>query len=657
MSYNGDNPNDGGMTIGDYANGAPNIRLSQIPASFGRQIPWMIPALAIMIGASWWFTKDIKRTYVADGSILVQLGPEYVYNPAASTGANNSGITITPDQVVLTEIEIIKNSKIIDQVIGQMIASPANKGVGGELFAPKLYEKWVSAPEYEKPDRWNDIIKFVDRSYAVMPKPKSSIVNLSYKHEDRIVAQKTLEAFMDAYKEFRSGIFVLEATGEIGQRRKETEKQLASVDWQINNILDKNGISEFGTEQKGVQKRSEELKAALNTLRGQLTAVEAALAATEDQLRATPATINLYVDDRASQRLAQAELEKRQLLAKYLPTSNPVKAKEAEISEIRAQITSNGGKAAGGRRVGPNTVHQALMTQRNTYQAQADSFREQEITLQRQLNSANSKVTSLRKLGPKYTSLLREKTSLEERLKGYNTKEGEALVNKALESSAAENIKEITRPGAARKGRNMKKIMFALASLGSIFTVMMLALLRVFLDPRLYGPSPAQRLQAPSGGRRRADRERDAIPEPVPAYAKVYDNEPERVPAAAVAASVPSSQAYSPSVYASDPPYAQPYAPQQNEAQATAQAYAPQAYVDHAYSAPAMESQPYDGAQMYADTSQTVAAPYVSSEPTVYPSQPVAEAPVSAAYEAPQHYAGAGNDVPILGSIPPTYTS
>ncbi|RZV42177.1 MAG: hypothetical protein EX271_06440, partial [Acidimicrobiales bacterium] len=369
MTDNGRNSGGRDLTLGDYANGAPNIRLSQIPASFARQIPWMIPTLAVMIGASWYFTKDIKRTYTADGRILVQLGPEYVYSPASGTERNNSGITITPDQVVLTEIDIIKNSEIIDQVINQMIASPANGGVGGERFAPKLYEKWVSASPADKVDKWNSIVRYVDRNYVVMPKPKSSIVNLVYKHEDGEVAVKTLNAFMTAYQSFRKDIFVLETTGQIAERRAATEEQLNEVERQIQRIMDNNGISEFATEQAGVQKRAEEQKAALNTLRGQLSAVEAALAATEDQLRATPPTINLYVDDRASQRLAQAELEKRQLLAKYLPTSNPVRAKEAEISEIRAQISANGGEPAGGRRVGPNTVYQALMTQRNTYQA------------------------------------------------------------------------------------------------------------------------------------------------------------------------------------------------------------------------------------------------------------------------------------------------
>jgi len=632
MTDRGQYPTNGGLTIGDYANGAPNIRLSQIPASFARQIPWMIPALGIMIGASWYFTKDIKRTYTADGRILVQLGPEYVFTPAGTSQNNNSGLTITPDQVVLTEIDIIKNSVSMDQVIRRMIGSPSEDGlggVGGAKFAPRLYKKWAMVDGDRNPalkaDRWNDIVKFVDKSFVVMPKPKSSIVNLVYKHEDGDVAVKTLNAFMDEYKSFRKQIFVLDEAGQIAERRERTEGQLATVEGRIQRILDKNGISEFDTEQKGVQKRAEEQRAALNTLRGQLSATEAALAASEDQLRGTPETINLYVDDRASQRLAQAELEKRQLLAKYLPASNPVRAKEAEIAEIRAQIGANGGKASGGRRVGPNTVYQALMTQRNTYQAQADSFREQEITIQRQLDGALQKVTRMRQLGPTYASLVREKTTLEDRLKGLNVKEGEALVNQTLDdSSSSDNIKEINRATVPRKGRNMKKIMFALASLGSIFTVLMLALLRVFLDPRLYGPAPQSRLA--SRPRRQSDY--DPIPEPVPAYQPAYTPAPAYAPAAA-AMTVPQSHDHVPEVDVAHAP----------------QAYEQQAYDQTVYQPPA--AQPYENLA-YADGTQT-ATPYVSSAPSVYPSQPAETASYGVTSEA-QAYVGADGTVPVLGS-------
>lgn len=470
------------LTVADYANGVPNIKLSEIPASFMRQLPWMIPALALMVGTSWLATRKIKRKYEAQGRILVQVGAEYVYDP--TFGNSNSGINITADQITQTEADIIKNAQTIEQVIAQLLSSPT---VGPQKFAPKLYEKWKNAPAAQKGDRWNDIIKMVDKSYVVMPKPKSSIVNLVYKHTDPAVAVEALDTFMTSYLDFRNNIFVSEASGLVAQQRELTAGQLNELDRKIQNILNRNGISDFDSEQSGVQKRSEALRGQINILRGKISAVEAALSASENQLRNTAPTIDLQIDDRASQRLAQAQLERRQLLAKYLPTSNPVKAKEAEIKEIREQINANGGKPVGGRRVGPNSVYQTLVTQRNTYQAQANSYREQEITLTQQLNTAVSKVKSMRVLSPQYDNLLREKLTLEERLKGLNAKEQAALATKQQQDSKSDNIKVITRPITARKGRNMKRIAFALASIGSLFTVLMLGLLRVFLDPRLYG--------------------------------------------------------------------------------------------------------------------------------------------------------------------------
>ena len=131
-------------------------------------------------------------------------------------------MNITADQITQTETDIIKNTVIIDQVISQLIASPSFGGVGGERFAPKLYQKWVKASPADKADKWNDIVKYVDKSYAVMPKPKSSIVNLTYKHEDGAVAVKALDAFITAYLDFRNNIFVSEVSGLVSEQRMAT---------------------------------------------------------------------------------------------------------------------------------------------------------------------------------------------------------------------------------------------------------------------------------------------------------------------------------------------------------------------------------------------------------------------------------------------------
>ncbi len=620
MDQYGQNGGGGNMRVrGDHA-AAGNIRLSAVPASIARQIKWMIPLFLVLVLLSFWFTRNIKRQYIADGRVLVLLGSDYVYNPVTGVGNVGSPLTITTDQVVLTEIGIIKNSAIIDQVTNKMIASPANGGVGGERFAPKLYERWVKAGAEDKVDRWNDLVKSVDTSYAVIPSPKSSIVDLVYKHHDGEVAVKTLDTLMTAYGNFRKEKFVNSKTPLVEKRRIDTEEQLAAIEVKIQAVLNKHGISDFVSEQIGVQTRAEALRAHLNTLTGSLAAAEAALAASEDQLRALPPTIDLYVEDRASQRLAQAELEKRQLLAKYLPTSSPVRKKEAEIKELKAQINSNGGRPSGGRRVGPNPVYQTLLTQRNTYQANADSLREQEIALEKQLIAVGAKVKRMRQLAPAYTNLVREKTIIEARLEGLQARETEALVNeKQIESS--DNIKFITRPSIPRKGRNMKKILFALGVMGSLFSVLMLALLRVFLDPRIYGPGPQARQRQGEGY------------ETDQGY---YGEIPQAVPFVPEAAPMP---AYMPAAYNEDgqqvyePGHAvDPYGGQIHD-QAQAQAHMAGA-----------QPQPY-GAQIYADGSYGGVSPYAGT-----PAQPYSDQAYPAqAYSEQAEYAGPDNNIPVLG--------
>lgn len=609
-----------GTTGGTGYGGADGggIRLSAVPGAFFRQMIWAIPLILVLVVLSFWFTRSVKRQYVADGRIWVQLGSEYVYNPVTGGTNFNSPLSITSDHVTLTEVGIIKNSAILDQVINQMIASPANGGVGGERFAPKMYEKWVRADAHDKIDRWNDLVKMVDTSYAVTPSPKSLLVNLTYKHPDPDVAVKTLDAFMNTYANFRKQKFVISKTGNLSERRADTEDQLAAIEAKIQSILNKNGISDFISEQTGVRTRAELLRTQLNTLRGRLSAAEAALATSEDQLRQVPQTIILYIDDRASQRLAQAQLEKRQLLAKYLPTSSPVRAKEAEIRELQAQINSNGGKPAGGRRVGPNPVYQTALTQRNTFQSTADSLREQEVTLQAQVNASVAKVKRMRQLGPTYINLVREKTTIEARLQGLQARETEALVDEQQLENSSENIKFITRPSMARKGPNMKKILRAGAFMGSVFSVFMLALLRVFLDPKLYGPGPHSRL-------------RQTLK---PVLEQVYYNGiPEAVPGQP--GSMPEEApmpAYAPAAYGEiGGGYDQA-------------SYEPSPYGEPA---PVELEHPYN-TQVYADGSLGGGNPYAGTTASLG-AQPYPGA--SRATSGATEYAGPDSNIPVLGNI------
>ena len=580
-------PRVGDLTVGDYANGMPNIRLAEMFKSFARQLPWLLILLAAGMLAAWHFTKDFKRTYTGEARILVQLGDEYVYQPVTGQGTQAAGLQLTADTIALNEVGIIKNPVIMKQVLGEMLSGPY-----ASRFDPEGIEELKKAGNNTRDiqSARSELLLTMDKAFYVAPRPKSSIIDLAYKHEDPEIAVATLKALLLAYEDYRREIFVEGTVDIISERRRETEKQLGSNERSIARFLGNNGISDFDSEQEGVRERTEELRASLNTLRADISETEKALLTVENQLRGLPVEIDLYVDDRASQRIAQAELELKQLLAKYLPGSDPVRQKQTELNELKSLQTTNGGRAAGGRRVGPNPVYQELLTRRNTLQSTADSYREKEFTLQRQLDSADNKVRKLTNLSPQYQSLLREQETLDERLTTYNSREQEALINQQLAAANSENVKIISRPEFAVKGRNMRMIMFALATVAWGFTLFMIALLKVFLDPALYAtPGPRRSAVAGVGG--------GYIPEPVtPAYDV---NEP---------------------YYAPEMPAAQPAAAQ----------HAPQEYqVPGGYDYAQQESAPYAQPQAYAE-------PQVYAQPQAYPDPYAAPLPDQAVpqYEA-----------------------
>ena len=392
------------LTVGDYANGMPNIRLGEMFKSLIRQLPWMI--LLLLIGSFFIYnaTKDLKRVYSGEGRILVQFGEEHQYTPIGEPGAGN-GLTTTIDTIALTEAALMKNSDIIARVIGQL-APPLDTTNPNPPNSPeqdKFNKEAFTKINQAKTDRdREDAIMLLRRdvaeSYSVMPRAKSSIIDVSYKHEDPEIAVMATNAFIRAYIDKRKDVFDGRTSGIVTDRREATEKQLNNNERAISAFLKKNGIGDFESEQTGLRERTEDLKASLNETRASIAETEAALAVVEDQLRGTSETINLYIDDRVNQRIAQAELELHQLMAKYLPTSDPVTQKQTELNELRALKSANGGKASGGRRVGPNPEHQTLAESRNELAATADSLREREYTQQRQLNSADGKVRKLTSL-------------------------------------------------------------------------------------------------------------------------------------------------------------------------------------------------------------------------------------------------------------------
>ena len=625
----------------DNSGSGGGIHIPAAIRSFKKQIIPMLIIFALLAAVGWYVGGKMKRTYTASGTIMVTLGDEYVYNPLTGQNSSGGGLVTTPDSITLNEIGIMQNPELLEQVMGD---------VGPTRLFPKEASKLTSSNPSVKLTARNDMLKKFESAFRVGAVPKSSIINMSFEHENPQVAVETLNMAIDAYMSYRRVLFDEGKSDGISQQREATEGQLRKIDSAIGAFLTKNNLADFDSERGGVQKRTEDLRVQLNAARAAMSESEAALAATEDALRNTPATIDLYREDRVQARLAQAELERKQLLAKYLPSSNPVKAKELEIAEIRQLMAAGGGSAQGGRRTGPNTVFQGLQTERARHQALADSFREKEIVLVGQLRAAENKLGRMASLSPTYQNLLREKKTLEARLEGLNAREQDALARQESVEARSDNVKEINRANLARKGRNMKKIVRLVSILGAAMTALMIGLLGVFLDPSIYGGSPNRGTRSGEGrGRRNDDYAPTAspIPEPVQPYqpqTPMPQYEP-NVPYAPAAAQIGATgaAAYAGTQYdTGDVVGPTPYVATEDQTAA----YYNQPYVDPVYG----EQPQMTGTDGYAYGHAQTENPYAAA----LAAQGAPQMQATPAYEEPVQYVLGpnGEHIPVIGQTP-----
>ena len=251
-----------------------------------------------------------------------------------------------------------------------------------------------------------------------------------------------------------------------------------------------------------------------------------------------------------------------------------------------------------------NPTHQALTTTRNSLAATADSLREREFTQQRQLNSADSKIRRLTALGPTYENLLRERETLKLRLNSYNAKEQESLVDAQQAEARAENVKLISKAEFANKGRNMRKLAWLGATAAWGLILAFIAMIRVFLDPRLYAVPGAARSVPMQQSMVDLGPVHDPIPEAVPVY------DPGHRPAA-------NPYEAQPAAYAADPyaqsGYAQPGYTDTGYTDAGYADYGQQAYADPY--APVPQAQPAPQGQYAGNTAVDLSYnPYATGE-------------------------------------------
>lgn len=446
---------------------------------------WLMLAIFLVIfigGAGFAFT--LKKSYPAQASILVQLGQEYVYEPAAGDAAR--GAVPDNDALVQSEVEILMSAQLRERTI---------RKIGLANIYPDLGVDYAAAAPAEKPQIMAKAVEDFGKNLSVGSAPANPVVRIGFEHDDPMIAAQAVNTLLEEYLIYRRTVLIQSASPVLERQRVLFEDQLQRADAAYQDFLTTNDIGDFAAQKTSLTQLIGQIEAQRQTAEVTLQDRQARLATLDAQLGQVAPEIGLYrdVDGAAGQRLAALRLQREEMLSRYRPEAQPVRDVEAQIAQLEAGVNTGRTTTEGARRIGVNPVHQALQTDRIQTAAEVAALQNSLAAYGRQSAQATEQLQRLAAIEPEFQALSMDRDVLQSSVRDFTVKERQDDAARQIASETNDNIRIVDRATPATKGKSLRKPVFALAFLFGLFSALCAGLIRVFLRPGLPTPASAAR--------------------------------------------------------------------------------------------------------------------------------------------------------------------
>lgn len=467
----------------------PPYSASDFVALFWRERFLMLTVFLVVLAFAVGFSLMLKKTYTASSAVLVQLGQEYVYDPRV--GDAGRGAAASAGQIMQSELPILHSTAVKERTIEKL---------GLERLYPKLAKPYAEGNRDQKRLVYDTAIRAMTESLKVETAPETSVVRLSFSHENPQMAAQVLNTLLDAYLVYRKEVLVGEDPGVINEQRRLFEARLVEADAAYQRFLDENGIGEFESEKASLAQVYGSLLTERYSIQAQLSEVQGRLGVTSQQASQAVPEIGLYQDSdpTATNRLTQLRVERQDLLSRYRPTAQPVREIDQKIAALESLISQGGAAGVGARRTGPNPVFQTLTTEKNQLEAQAASLRSRQAAVNADIAQVTARRQRLTTLEPRYQELARQREILSTNVRNFTAREQESQAARAIALRGEDNIRVVERAYPPTKGASLKKPVVVLGLLFAAFTALCAGLARILLRRGFVTPeSTARTLDLP----------------------------------------------------------------------------------------------------------------------------------------------------------------
>ena len=163
--------------------------------------------------------------YQASSTVMVKFGREYVYRP--EIGDQRPMIMVTPEEVLNSEVEILTSGDLIDSVIAAI--TPA------KLYPPRL---GVAS-------QGDAVRRRFQSALSVDAVKRSTVLQISFSHEDPELAARAVNLLVDGYKEKHLQVFREQNTAFLETQLRAYENSLKDAQRALESFRQEHGVFSY----------------------------------------------------------------------------------------------------------------------------------------------------------------------------------------------------------------------------------------------------------------------------------------------------------------------------------------------------------------------------------------------------------------------------
>lgn len=454
---------------GDWA-ARPRYTATDVGALLWRDRFLMFAIFAVLLAIGLGVALTMKTRYPAHASLLVRLGPEYVYQPNIGDAAR--GAIPTNDQLVQSEVEILSSEELRRRVIDEL---------GMAEVMPSKAKAYAEAPPAKKVQMREAAATAMGTNLKVDTAPDSDVVRVTYTDTDPARAALVLNRLLDDYLAYRSSVLQGSSQPVLDQQLKNFEGQLADADADYVKFLTDNQITDFDAEKTSLNNLQSSLTDESYRVQARLKEIDGRLGEIGRQISSVSPEIKLYqdTDPAAASKLLQLKIDRQDLLSRYTATSQPVRDVDEKIASLQALMARGAGQSPGAARVGINPLYQTVQTEQIQLNAEGASLRDRQAALADQLAQIGARRQKLNEIEPQYLTLTQNRNLLQDDIKGLIQKKQEAQAQ-GVAGRGFGTVRVVERPTPPSAGKSLKKPVLLLAFVFAAFTALCVGLARLF---------------------------------------------------------------------------------------------------------------------------------------------------------------------------------